>query len=71
MPTKLADRVAELEREVAELKAIVKSSPDDALKLRQPHPDAWQTTIGAFEGSKMYEDVIKAGRAWRKRQPKV
>jgi hypothetical protein len=69
MPTKLADRVAELERDVQELKqALRERLPAD------PHPkpanDAWRNTVGIYKDEPLYDDVIRIGRAYRQRQPK-
>jgi hypothetical protein len=66
MSTKLSERVAELEADVAELKKLVRPRSD----APEPANDAWRETFGAFKDDPIYEDVVRLGRAWRKRQPK-
>jgi hypothetical protein len=47
MPTKLADRVAELERDVQELKqALRERLPADPRP--KPAKDAWRKTVGIY-----------------------
>jgi hypothetical protein len=60
MTTKLADRVAELERDVQELKqALSERLP------AEPHPkpakDAWRKTVGIYKDEPLYDDVIRIG----------
>jgi hypothetical protein len=69
MPTKLADRVAELERDVQELKqALRERLPADP--PRQPAKDAWRKSVGVFKDDPMFDDVVRFGKAYRRRQPK-
>jgi hypothetical protein len=58
---KLADRVAELERDVQELKqALRERLPADS----RPNPakDAWRKTIGVFKDDPFYDDMVRLGR---------
>lgn len=69
MTTKLADRVAELEPDVQELKQELRERlPADP--PRQPAKDAWRKTVGIYKDEPLYDDVIRIGRAYRRRQPK-
>ena len=68
MASKISDRVAELEREVAELREIVRGTQGEPAP-RQPPKDAWRRTIGAFKDDPFYDDMVRLGRYWRKRQP--
>ena len=69
MPTKLADRVTELEREVAELKDVVRKSFGASQSDARPRK-AWRKTVGAYENSPFFDDVVRLGRNWRRLQPK-
>jgi hypothetical protein len=68
MPTTLAERVAELERQVATLKQAVTVNTN----TRAAQPDApsreWQSTVGAFKDDAFYDDVVRHGRAYRRRR---
>ena len=69
MPSTLAERVELLEKEMAELKHSLRGHPSASL----PHPvprDAWRKTVGAFKDDPFYDDMIRLGAAYRKRQPK-
>jgi hypothetical protein len=74
MPTKLADRVAELERDVQALKqAMNEHLPKDAkLTDAQPMPakDSWRRTVGVFKDDQMFDDVVRFCKAYRRRQPR-
>jgi hypothetical protein len=67
MRTKLADRVADLEREVEALKKTAARASEEHVAHQK---DGWRETVGAYEGSAYYDDVIRMGRSWRRRQPK-
>jgi cell division protein FtsB len=67
MASKLEDRVAELERQISDLKDEVRKGKRVA---KQPEKDAWKSTFGAFADDRIYQDVVRLGRAWHKRQPK-
>ena len=69
MPTKLADRVTELERQMAELKEEVRASRSSA-PATTPPKDAWRATFGAFKDDPFYDDMVRIGRNWRRRQRK-
>ena len=49
----LEQRVAELEREVAQLKAE-RTNGQTAAKYHQPGPDDWKKTIGMFDGDPVF-----------------
>jgi hypothetical protein len=66
---KLADRVAELERELAELKRVVRAALP-ATAPDAPGPDDWKSIVGAFKDDPFYDDMVRLGRAYRRRQPK-
>ena len=69
MPSTLDERVELLEREMAELKQSLRSHA--SVSLSQPVPrDAWRKTVGAFKDDPFYDDMIRLGAAYRKRQPK-
>lgn len=67
MASKLEGRVAQLERELTNLK-------DEVLQHKRtpavPGKDAWRATGGMFKDDPCYDDMVRLGRAWRKRQPK-
>jgi hypothetical protein len=67
--TKLADRVAELERDVQELKQALRERLPAELRP-QPAKDAWRKTVGVFKDDPMFDDVVRFGKAYRRRQPK-
>ena len=53
----LEQRVAELEREVAQLKAQ-RANGQAAPKLHQPGPDDWKKTIGMFDGDPVFKEML-------------
>lgn len=67
-PRTLAKRIETLELEVDELKQQLKRSV--AAPIGQPHPDAWKSTFGQFKDDPGYDEVVRLGRAYRRRQPK-
>jgi hypothetical protein len=69
MTTKLADRVAELERDVQELKQALRERLT-AEPRAKPDKDAWRKTIGIFKDDPFYDDMVRLGRNYRRRQPK-
>ena len=69
MPAKIADRVADLERDMAELKQVVRSTLDQGVS-RPASKGAWRATIGAFKDDPFYDDMVRIGRDFRRRQPK-
>ena len=69
MPTKLADRVTELEHDVADLKAALRQT-GDAFRPRTVLRDAWRKTAGAFKDDPIYDEIVRLGAADRRRQPK-
>jgi hypothetical protein len=70
MPTKLAARVAEPEREVQELKQALRERLLPAEPRPKPAKDAWRKSVGVFKDDPFYDDVIRLGRNYRRRQPK-
>lgn len=68
MPTKLAERVADLEAEVAELKKLVLARNEVSPAPKAGDNDAWRATFGAFKDDPFYDDMVRLGRNWRKRQ---
>jgi hypothetical protein len=74
MPMKLTDRVAELEREVAELKRVARAGtqplPDGRSNSDRSASDDWKSIVGIFKDDPFYDDMVRLGRAYRKRQPK-
>lgn len=57
----LEKRVEELERQMAELRSMSGQS--------QPHKD-WRRRIGKFRDDPGYDEAIRLGRRYRRRQPK-
>lgn len=53
-------RIAQLEKDVAELKAALARDKDKA----------WLSTVGAFADNPAYDEMVRLGRNWRRRQPK-
>jgi hypothetical protein len=57
----LEKRVSELEQELAELKA----------EFRKPRErNAWLSTLGRFKDDPIFDEAMRLGRAYRRRQPK-
>ena len=69
MAGKISDRVTELEREVAELREEVRGKQGESMP-RRPDKDAWRNTFGAFKDDPFYDDMVRLGRNWRRRQRK-
>jgi hypothetical protein len=67
--TKLADRVAELERDVQELKQALRERLPTEPRPK-PDKDAWRKTFGVFKDDPFYDDMVRLGRNYRRRQPK-
>lgn len=61
--TLLEERVAALERELAELKRVVGQAAPDGGRW-------WETTFGRFRDDPTFEEAVRLGREWRERQPK-
>ena len=61
--TGLAARVDKLEQEVRELKELLKARAE-------PGPDDWKKSIGIFKDDPTFDEVVKLGAAYRRRQPK-
>jgi hypothetical protein len=56
----LEQRVAALERELAELKATVGERPKQG----------WESTIGAFANDPLFDEAVRLGREWRDEENK-
>jgi hypothetical protein len=69
MTTKLAERVAELERDVQELKQALRERLPTEPRTK-PAKDAWRKSVGIFKNDPMFDDVIRFGQAYRRRLPK-
>ena len=67
MSSKLADRVSVLEQQLAELQEEVRETRTGRA---EPKPDAWRSTFGAFKDDPFYDDMVRLGRNWRRRQKK-
>ncbi len=67
MSTKLADRVAKLERGVQELKQALRERLPAGPRPK-PAKDAWRKSVGIFKDDPMYDDVVRFGQAYRRRQ---
>jgi hypothetical protein len=52
----LEERVAQLEAQVAELRAALKNGPQ---------AQGWQSTVGMFTGNESMKRIVEAGRKWR------
>ena len=66
MAATLAKRVEALEKEVAELKGLLRKVPTGS---QSPAQD-WQSTFGLFKDDPTYDEAVRLGRAYRRRQPK-
>lgn len=60
--TSLEGRLEALEREVAEMKV--------ALGANVQAGNAWLNTLGRFKDDPLFDEAMRLGRAYRKRQPK-
>ncbi len=58
----LEERLQALEKDVADLKS---AREDDA-----PGRNAWLNTLGRFKDDPLFDEALRLGRAYRKRQPK-
>lgn len=56
----LEQRVAALERELAELKASLMPKPERA----------WERTFGVFANDPGFDAIVRAGRQWREEENK-
>ncbi len=65
MTKTLEKRVEKLEQELAEVKTELAQSRS---KLRRPKD--WTKTFGMFKDDPIYDEILRLGAAYRKRQPK-
>jgi hypothetical protein len=56
----LADRVAALEEEVAQLKAKIAEQPSTRVGK-----SGWERIYGSFANDPIYEEAMRLGREWR------
>lgn len=64
----LAARVEKLEQDVRELRQLSQlrtTKPDD-----KPFSHDWEATFGIFKDDPTFDEAIRLGREWRRRQPK-
>ena len=64
----LSKRIEALEKEMAELKQKLQAM-SEAPRVT-PGPNDWRKTVGMFKDDPTYDEAVKLGRAWRRRQPK-
>ncbi len=57
----LEKRVAELEKELSELREEVRKPRDR---------NAWLKSLGRFQDDPIFDEAMRLGRAYRRRQPK-
>jgi len=57
----LEERLATLEQEMAQVKALLK--PKD--KLEKSHQPWWDTIAGSFADDPNFDEVVRLGREWR------
>ena len=69
MATTLAKRVEALEKEVDALKRLLLLQPQAKVGA-EPHAQGWQSTVGLFNDDPGFDEVVRLGRAYRRRQPK-
>jgi hypothetical protein len=64
----LTTRLKAVEQELAALKAKI----DDMASVRTvgSAPDDWRKFVGAFGDDPTFEEAVRLGREWRKRQAK-
>lgn len=61
MDETLTKRIEVLETEVSGLKTAIE---------RRAAPKDWQSTVGRFRDSEHYDEALRLGQSWRKRQRK-
>ena len=66
MATTLAKRVEKLEQEMQELKLQLQYK----MEAQKPGPNDWKKSIGIFKDDPTFDEALRLGRAWRRRQPK-
>lgn len=55
----LKQRVADLERDVDELRTLVGSQPGE------PNSKAWLDTVGKFKNDELFASIMRQGREYR------
>lgn len=58
----LEERLQALEKDVADLK--------NALDVNAPGRNSWLNSLGRFKDDGLFDEALRLGRAYRKRQPK-
>ena len=64
----LAKRVESLEAEVAELKRQLPAVAE--AHSQSPRAKDWRRTLGMFADDPTFDEALRLGREWRRRQPK-
>lgn len=64
----VTSRLKAVEDELAELKSRIDKLASG--RSTDPAPDAWRSFVGAFADDPTFEEAVRLGREWRKRQPK-
>lgn len=59
-------RIETLEREIQALKEALGNKPGDG----KPGPNDWMKSFGRFKDDPTFDEAVRLGRAWRRRQPK-
>jgi SpoVK/Ycf46/Vps4 family AAA+-type ATPase len=57
----LAERLTALEQEVSELKKRLPAAP----------PNAWEETVGMFDGDELFAEAVREGRKYREQLRKT
>ena len=65
----LASRVEALEAEIAEMKQLTQQIAAKSVQQQLVGHD-WKSTFGQFKDDPGYDEVVRLGRAYRRRQPK-
>jgi hypothetical protein len=67
-PNALTMRLRVVEQELAALKSRIDEMA--SVQKVEPAPDDWRSIVGAFRDDPTFEEAVRLGREWRKRQPK-
>ena len=65
MTKTLEKRVEKLEQELAEVKSELAQSHGTSRRLKD-----WTKTFGKFKDDPIYDEILRLGAAYRRRQPK-
>jgi hypothetical protein len=61
--TKFERRLDALEREVRSIKATISNS-----NSQEPQRPWWETLAGAFKDDELFDEIVKAGRNYRRKK---